>query len=129
MGGRFPTPAGFDGRRYYSFDVGDVHFVSIFAVNSTGSLPAAALQWIQQDILAAKASGQRWIIPYFHVSPFADGLNHPSNLQLRAQLGPLFEQLGVKLVLATTRRTSEPIRSPASRRPTPRPRPLWPATP
>ena len=71
------APAGFDGRRYYSFDVGDVHFVSIFAVNSTGSLPAAALQWIQQDILAAKASGQRWIIPYFHVSPFADGLNLP----------------------------------------------------
>jgi hypothetical protein len=98
---RFPTPAGFDGRRYYSFDIGDVHFVSILAVQNTVGLPATALQWIEQDIVAALAAGQRWIIPYFHVSPFADGTNHHSNLQLRAQLGPLFEQLGVKLVLAS----------------------------
>jgi hypothetical protein len=98
---RFPTPTGFDGRRYYSFDVGDVHFVSILAVEDLTGLPASALQWIEQDILAAQAARQRWIIPYFHVAPFADGTNHPSNLQLRAQLGPLFERLGVKLVLTS----------------------------
>jgi hypothetical protein len=41
-----------------------------------------------------------------HVSSFADGSSHPSNLALRGQLGPLFERLGVKLVLTSTTRTT-----------------------
>jgi len=98
---RFATPAGFAGRRYYSFDVGDVHFISIYAVDDGSALPADAVDWLEQDILAAKAAGKAWIIPYFHVSPFADGQNHPSNLFLRAQLGPLFERLGVKLAISS----------------------------
>lgn len=98
---RFPTPPGFDGHRNYSFDVGDVHFVAIFAVENDDPLPAATIDWIRQDIQAAQAAGQRWIIPFFHVSPFAEGKNHPSNLALRAQLGPLFESLGVQIVIAS----------------------------
>jgi len=98
---RFATPPGFDDRRSYSFDVGDVHFVSIFAVSDTGGLTNSALQWIEQDMQAARAAGQRWIVPFFHVSPFSDGKNHPSNLNLRAQLGPIFERQGVKIALAS----------------------------
>lgn len=98
---RFATPAGWNERRAYSFDVGDVHFVSIFAVSDVAGLTSGQLQWIEQDILAARAAGKRWIVPFFHVSPFADGRNHPSNLQLRAQLGPLFERLDVKLAIAS----------------------------
>lgn len=97
---RFPTPTGFDSRRNFSFDVGDVHFVSIFAVYNTKGLPSATLSWIESDIVAARNAGARWIIPYFHVAPFSDGTNHPSNLALRSQLGPLFERLGVHVVLA-----------------------------
>ncbi|MBA2277743.1 MAG: metallophosphoesterase [Chloroflexia bacterium] len=96
---RFPTPTGYDSRRNYSFDVGDVHFISILAVNNSSGVTSGQLQWIEQDILAARAAGQRWIVPYFHVTPFADGSNHPSNLILRDQLGPLFERHGVKLAL------------------------------
>jgi hypothetical protein len=40
-------------------------------------------------------------VPFFHVAPFADGSSHPSNLDLRADLGPLFERLGVKVALST----------------------------
>jgi hypothetical protein len=98
---RFPTPPGFDGRRSFSFDVGDVHFISILAVHDVDPIPSATLDWVKQDAQAAKARGQRWIIPYFHASPFADGKNHPSNVALRKQLGPVFEQLGVKLVLSS----------------------------
>jgi hypothetical protein len=98
---RFATPEGLDGRRNYSFDIGDVHFVSILAVHDTQGLTAAQLQWIEDDMEAAKDAGQRWIIPFFHVSPFSDGSAHPSNFQLRAQLGPLFEQEGVKLAIAS----------------------------
>ena len=98
---RVATPAGFDSRRNYSFDVGDVHFVAIFGVEETAGLRSGTRTWIEQDVNAAKARGQRWIVPYLHASPFADGKNHPSNTALRAELGPLFEQLGVKVVLAS----------------------------
>lgn len=96
---RFATPSGSNGQRFYSFDVGDVHFVSILAVYNGNPLPEADRNWVEQDITAAFAAGARWVVPYFHVAPFSDGENHPSNLSLRAQLGPLFEALGVKLVL------------------------------
>jgi hypothetical protein len=98
---RFATPEGWDDRRAYSFDVGDVHFVSIFAVSDISGLSSGQLQWIEDDIVAAKLAGARWVVPFFHVSPFAEGSSHPSNLQLRAQLGPLFERLGVKLAIAS----------------------------
>jgi hypothetical protein len=98
---RFPTPSGWNAGRNYSFDVGDVHFVSILAVAETTALPSASLAWIENDITAAKARGQRWIVPYMHVSSFADGNTHASNLALRAQLGPVFERLGVDLVLTS----------------------------
>jgi hypothetical protein len=98
---RFATPSGVDGRRTYSFTVGDVHFVAIFAVNDNTGLSSSTLAWIEQDIVAARAAGARWIIPFFHASPFADGTSHPSNLALRAQLGPLFESLDVPLVVSS----------------------------
>ena len=96
---RFPTPAGFDRRRSYSFDIGDVHFVAIFAISDRNGLRAGTEAWIEQDIQAAYAAGARWVIPYLHVAPFSDGRNHRSNLALRAELGPLFERLHVPLVL------------------------------
>lgn len=98
---RFATPNGFNNRRFYSFDVADVHFVSILAVSDVDGLTTAELDWIQQDIEDALQAGQRWIIPFMHVSAFGDGTNHPSNANLRAQLGPLFEQLGVQIVVAS----------------------------
>jgi hypothetical protein len=56
------------------------------------------------------------------VAPFADGRNHPSNLPLRAQLGPLFEQLGVQVVLTSHdqayERTYPLVDVPASNTPT-----------
>jgi len=98
---RFPTPNGWNGRRAYSFDVGDVHFISVFAVTNKNALGDSQVTWLKKDIAAAKAGGRRWIIPYMHVSAFADGTNHPSNLNLRAQLGPIFESNGIKLVLSS----------------------------
>jgi acid phosphatase type 7 len=98
---RFPTPDGWNNRRSYSFDVGDVHFISVFATSGKNPLGDTQLNWLKQDIAAAKAAGRRWIIPYMHVPAFADGTNHPSNLALRAQLGPIFESNGIKLVLSS----------------------------
>ena len=65
---RFATPQGWDGRRAYSFDVGDVHFTAIFAVSDTAGLSSGQLQWIEQDIVAAKAAGARWVVPFLLLS-------------------------------------------------------------
>lgn len=106
---RFPTPEGFDNRRFYSFRMGCVHFVSILAWGDNlrrttntehGLIGPTALQWIEADMAAARASGARWIVPYLHVAPFSDGANHPSNVDVRAQLGPIFERHGVHVVLS-----------------------------
>lgn len=96
---RFPTPEGFDDRKSYSFTVGDVHFVSIFGPLDSSAMSTDIVNWIEQDIIAAKEQGAQWIIPFFHVAPFSDGINHPSNINYREQLGPLFEGLGVQVVL------------------------------
>lgn len=130
---RFATPEGYDNRRFYSFDVGDVHFVSILAwadnlrrTSGTehGWIGATAVQWIERDMAAARARGMRWIIPYMHVPPFSDGMNHPSNVDVRAQLGPVFERFGVKVVLTAHDQSYErtfPLRDvPATNTPTTR---------
>jgi len=97
---RFPTPEGFDNRRYYSFDVSDVHFVSILAADSErGELPVTILRWIDADLEKARRAGRKWLVPYLHVALFSDGSNHPSNLDYRRQLAPIFEKHGVRLVL------------------------------
>jgi hypothetical protein len=96
---RFPTPPGYDGQRFYSFDVGNAHFISIYA--PVGTISTAAMQWIEADIQAAQSAGMTWIIPYLHVSPFSDGGNHSSSFTLRTELGPLFETYGIRLVLSS----------------------------
>ncbi|MEO6435191.1 MAG: fibronectin type III domain-containing protein, partial [Tepidisphaeraceae bacterium] len=98
---RFATPTGFDSNRNYSFNVGDVHFISIFAVENSNDLTNSTLTWLTNDLAAAQEAGKKWIIPFMHVPAFADGLSHPSNVALRNQLGPVFEQYGVKVVLAS----------------------------
>ena len=95
---RFALPAGFDKGHSYSFDVADAHFVSILGAGDEGLSPAE-LQWIDNDLAAARTTGQRWRIAFFHMPPFSDGVNHASNTNLRSQLGPIFERHGVQLVL------------------------------
>lgn len=119
---RFPTPEGYDDRRFYSFDVGPVHFISIFAVYGQRALTSSQLRWVKNDLAAARSAGRPWIVPYMHVSAFADGANHPSNLDLREQLGPVFEQYDVDLVLMSHdqsyERTWPLVDVPAGNRPT-----------
>jgi hypothetical protein len=98
---RFPTPAGFDERRHYSFEVGAAHFVSILAAHDDDGLSQATLDWIDQDLSAARAQGMRWLIPFMHVSSFSDGTNHGQNVVLRRQLAPIFERHGVKLAISS----------------------------
>lgn len=96
---RFPTPDGLNMGQNYSFDVGDVHFISLFAARDADRFTDAQVAWLEQDMVDAKGRGMRWIIPYFHVVMFGDGDVHDEHWNLREVLGPVFERHGVQLVL------------------------------
>ncbi|WP_224245918.1 metallophosphoesterase [Hyalangium gracile] len=93
------SPSG--GERYYSFDWGHVHFVGLDSSCAIGLASkerctlAAQKAWLQQDLAASKAP---WKVVYFHHPPWSSG-SHGSQLLMRREFGPLFEQYGVDLVL------------------------------
>ena len=90
-----------DRGRYYSFDWGNVHFVS---VDSNAPLALAAdghgamLEWLENDL---RTTRQYWKIVYFHHPPFAGGPNEndASSELARRYLVPIVERHGVQLVL------------------------------
>jgi len=90
-----PENAGyFDKERYYSFDWGNVHVISL---NTEQYYSAGGTQynWLENDL---QNTDRRWIVVVFHRPPYSSG-NHGSNTNLQNQLVPLFEQYGVDVVL------------------------------
>lgn len=102
---------------YYSFDYGNVHFVSlnselgsIFNANDdwTGVNLIATFngspmtQWLHQDLTA---NTQPWVVVYFHQPPYTDGSHDAGAFYeifmkaMRENFAPIWEQYGVDLVL------------------------------
>ena len=99
--------------RYYSFDWGPVHFVSLDSNCAIGLASpdrctlAAQKSWVAQDLAATQ---RPWKVAFFHHPPWSSG-EHGSQLTMRREFGPLFEQYGVDLVLTgMTTTTSAPSR-------------------
>jgi hypothetical protein len=95
------TPAA-DLGKYYSYDWGNVHFVSLDAhaslddaVNGTGLM----LQWLDSDLQSTK---QFWRVVYFHYPPFAAGpnMNDTHSALIRQYVVPVLEKYGVQVVLS-----------------------------
>jgi hypothetical protein len=93
------NPAGSE--RYYSFDWGPVHFVALDSNCAVGLASsdrctlAAQKSWVAQDLAASQ---RPWKVAFFHHPPWSSG-DHGSQLTMRREFGPLFEQYGVDLVL------------------------------
>ncbi|PYS55062.1 MAG: hypothetical protein DMG13_05710 [Acidobacteria bacterium] len=90
-----------DRGRYYSFDWGNVHFVSLDsnlslerAVTSGGPM----LEWLNNDL---RSTRQFWRVVYFHHPPYGAGPNQNDvhSLWIRQYAVPIFEANGVQLVL------------------------------
>ena len=85
--------------RYYSFDWGPVHFVSLDSNCSTGTTGVCTMSaqksWLQQDLAA---TSRPWKVVYFHHPPWSSG-SHGSSTRMRDTFAPVFEQYGVDLVL------------------------------
>jgi hypothetical protein len=82
---------------YYSFDQGNIRFISINSLRTSKLEPGTTqYQWLESELRDARATG-KFVIPYFHIAVFSIG-NHGSKVTLQKHLHPLFLEHGVKLV-------------------------------
>ncbi|MDP2998274.1 MAG: metallophosphoesterase [Bryobacterales bacterium] len=93
------APPGHAGR-YYSFDWGNVHFVSLDS--NLLAFPFAAdrmLDWVDRDLAR---QNQFWKVAYFHHPPYPTGhhVNDPISATVRGRVLPILDRHGVQLVLS-----------------------------
>lgn len=58
--------------RYYSFDRGCVHFVCLDSRETNSTTRSNMLSWLDTDLDAVATTG-KWIVAYFHDSPYTKG--------------------------------------------------------
>jgi hypothetical protein len=90
---RFYKPFNMNGERYYTYTKGPVRF---FVLDSN-YMDEKQLDWLEREL---KASNDAWKIGYFHHPLYSSGARHGSEVDLRAQLEPLFLRYGVSAVFA-----------------------------
>jgi 3',5'-cyclic AMP phosphodiesterase CpdA len=103
---------------YYSFDYGDVHFISLDSHHSAAYDTAAMLAWLRADLAATTRT---WKIAYWHHPPYTHG-SHDSDSAtdsctaandhcrmtiMRQAVLPILEAAGVDLVLCGHSHTYE----------------------
>jgi len=88
-----------DAERYYSYDYGPVHLVSLDTERAFQDPARRAVQlaWLEGDLAATT---QPWKVVYYHRAAYSAGGEHGSDLAVRSAFGPLFERYGVQLVIA-----------------------------
>ena len=85
---------------YYSFDFGDIHFLSIDSENNVPYNDEAFFEWLEKDLEAAQSAA--WRVAYFHHPPYSKG-SHDSDdewglKKMRERLVPLLEEKRVEFV-------------------------------
>jgi predicted phosphodiesterase len=91
---RFYKGFNMGGERFYSFK--PKPGVRFFALDSN-YMDKTQLDWLEKELAA---SGSDWKIAFFHHPIYSSGGRHGSDLQLRAQLEPLFLKHGMDVVFA-----------------------------
>ncbi len=86
--------------RYYSFDWGNIHVVSLDSQLSSRGPNAPMARWLKADLAATDAD---WLIASFHHPPYTKG-SHDSDRErrlreMRENIVPILEAHGVDLVL------------------------------
>ncbi|NNF22708.1 MAG: metallophosphoesterase family protein, partial [Saprospiraceae bacterium] len=87
--------------RYYSFDYGNIHFISLDSHGSPRNVGGAQYNWLQNDLNNTTAD---WIVAYWHHPAYTNGSHNSDSesflIQMRENFLPLFEAHGVDLVLS-----------------------------
>jgi hypothetical protein len=88
-----------DEGRYYSFDWGDAHFVSIDSNILGVAAGTRMLAWLDADLAATK---KYWKIAFVHHPPYPTGahLGDPLCVLVEQHVNPIVERHGVQVVLA-----------------------------
>ena len=86
--------------RYYSFDYGNIHIVSLDSHEEDRSPGSPMLTWLENDLAATT---QDWVVVIFHHPPYSKG-SHDSDVQcqlvqMRENVVPICESYSVDLVL------------------------------
>jgi len=96
---RMTQPVSSGNKLYYSFERGNVHFISIDTEDSTLSARKSVQRdWLDDDLAKARSKGW-FIIPFFHKAIYSIG-HHAADgdvVALRSILHPLFQKYGVRL--------------------------------
>lgn len=91
---------------YYSVDYRNAHFI---VLNNNENSPEyadftpAQIQWLKDDVKAARTAGAEWIIVNMHKGPYTTS-NHATDKDIlgpngvRTKVVPIFSELGVDLV-------------------------------
>ena len=86
---------------YYSFDYGNIHFITLDSYDTDSSVGGAMLTWLENDLASTT---QEWLIAYWHHPPYTKG-SHNSDTEgklvdMRERALPILESYGVDLVLS-----------------------------
>ncbi len=86
--------------RYFSWDFGNVHFISLDVQTTNATLRSNMLAWLSNDLAA---NTRRWTIAIWHHPPYTKG-SHDSDVEsqpiwARQNLVPMMDDAGVDLVL------------------------------
>jgi Calcineurin-like phosphoesterase len=90
---------------YYSFDIGDVHFLSLDSYGEETNTRlydtlGAQVTWIKADLAA---NTKRWVVAYWHHPPYTKGSHNSDNegelISMRENFIRILERYGVDLVI------------------------------
>ncbi len=90
-----PTNTATGSERYYSFDYGNAHFVSLEITQENTAPNSQMLTWLDQDLAA---SSQLWKFVYFHVPAYSNSSTHGGDATIAAALEPILDARGVDVV-------------------------------
>jgi len=89
-----------DEGQYYSFDWGNVHFISLNSnLMEYASAADRMLQWLERDLSTQK---NFWKVVYFHHTPYPTGhhASDPVSALMRVKVVPVLERHGVQVVFS-----------------------------
>lgn len=88
--------------RYYSYNIGNVHFISLDSFRESRSSTGNMANWLRQDLMNNQ---QKFTIVYMHYPPYTKGSHDSDSFidfqcgEIRSNIVPILEDYGVDLVL------------------------------
>jgi len=85
---------------FYSFDHGNIHFVSVDSAGSSRAPIGPMLTWLKQDLAATE---REWVVVYHHHPAVSRGSHKDedkSTQMVRERMVPLYHEAGADLVLS-----------------------------